>query len=80
MAHKGNPKTPPTRPHSKQNKTRYTVINQLPKESDAGEKQERTNKTMSEKRTPTSNPAAAATTANTAEIKISRASLVPSLI
>jgi hypothetical protein len=66
MAHKGKPKDPPIRPHSKQNKMRYTAINQVPKDSDPGKKRERTNKTMSERREPTSNPTAAATTANAA--------------
>jgi hypothetical protein len=80
MAHKGKPKNPPTTPPSKGNKTRYTAKSQLPADSDPGKKRDCTDKTMSERRLPTKNPTAAATIANTAEIKISRASLVPSLI
>jgi len=80
MALKGKPKTPPNRAHNKGNKKRYTTISPVPEDSGPGKKRERTNNTMNERKAPTSSPTAAATTANAAEIKMSKASLVPSFI
>jgi hypothetical protein len=79
MPHKGKPKTPPSKAHNNGNKKRYTAISPVIEDSGPGKKRERTNNTMNERKAPTSSPTAAATTANAAEIKMSRASLIPSI-